>query len=310
MNKVMKKLTLIFTTLLVSCIGYSQQDAMYTHYSFNTLAVNPAYAGSRDVITVTGLHRSQWVGFDGAPTTQTLTIHSPIFTESLGFGASLVNDKIGPIKQTSFYIDLSYKINLSSKTKLSFGLKGGGNLMQGDLNNLETTTANDNAFVNIENQFMPNAGIGLYLFNENWYFGISSPRVLENSLTLSNTVNTLNKEKRHYFFIAGYITKLTNTLKFKPTTYIKATEAAPLEADITAMLIFQDKLELGLMARTGDAVGALIGFNFNSQFRAGYSFDWSFQNTTGLYNSGSHEIMLRYDIVNLKKDKIRSPRYF
>lgn len=310
MNKVMKKITLIFTTLLVSCIGYSQQDAMYTHYSFNTLAVNPAYAGSRDVITVTGLHRSQWVGFDGAPTTQTLTIHSPIFTESLGFGASLVNDKIGPIKQTSFYIDLSYRINLSSKTKLSFGLKGGGNLMQGDLESLETTSANDQAFINVENKFMPNAGVGLYLSNEKWYAGVSTPKLLENNLVANSAVGSLNKESRHYFLIAGFVTKLSNNIKLKPTTFVKATEAAPIEADITAMLIFQDKLELGLMARTGDAVGALIGFNFNSQFRAGYSFDWSFQNTTGLYNSGSHEIMLRYDIVNLKKDKIRSPRYF
>lgn len=306
----MKKLIIILTAFLIGNAVFSQQDAMYTHYSFNTLAVNPGYAGSRDVITVTGLHRSQWVGFDGAPITQTLTLHSPIFTEAIGIGLSLVNDKIGPIKQTSFYADLSYRISLTKRTKLAFGLKGGGNLLQGDLASLETTTANDQAFINVQNRFMPNAGVGVYLSNEKWYMGVSAPKLLENGLTATNTAGGLNKESRHYFFIAGFVTKLSNSIKLKPTTFVKATEAAPLEADITAMFIFQDKLELGIMGRTGDAVGALIGFNFTPQFRAGYSFDWSFENTTGLYNAGSHEIMLRYDIINVEKDKIRSPRYF
>ena len=215
----MRKLIIIAISLLAFSNVISQQDAMYTHYAFNTLAINPGYAGSRDVVTVTALHRSQWVGFDGAPVTQTLTLHSPIFTESLGIGLSLVNDKIGPIKQTSFYADLSYRINLTKKTKLAFGLKGGGNLLQGDLASLETITGNDQAFTSIQNKFMPNAGAGIYLSNEKWYMGVSAPKLIENGLVATNTVGSLNKESRHYFFIAGMVTKLSNSVKFKPTTF-------------------------------------------------------------------------------------------
>lgn len=306
----MKRIRIILAvTLLSGVTAFGQQDAMYTHYAFNTLAVNPAYAGSRDVITITGLHRSQWVGFDGAPVTQTLTFHSPIFTESLGAGLSIINDKIGPINMTSLYGDLSYRFKLTEKTKLAFGLKGGGNLMQGDIASLETTQAGDGAFQNISSKFLPNFGAGLYLSNERWYLGLSAPKFLENGFT-TNTVGVSEGEKRHYFFIAGAVFDIANGLKLKPTTFVKATEAAPLEADLTAMFIIRDKLELGVMGRTGDAVGALIGFNFTNQLRVGYSFDWSFENTTAVYNAGSHEVMVRYDIVNSKPGKIRSPRYF
>lgn len=289
--------------------AFSQQDAMFTHYAFNTLAANPAYAGSRDVITVTGLHRSQWVGFDGAPTTQTLTLHSPAFTEAVGLGLSIVNDKIGPVQMTSLYGDLSYRIKLTNKTKLAFGLKGGGNLMQGDIATLKTDQAGDGAFQNISSKFLPNFGAGIYLSNEKWYAGVSAPKLLENSF-LENSTGVLDGERRHFFLIAGFVARLSQNVKLKPTTFVKATEAAPIEADLTAMFIFNDKFELGVMGRTGDALGVLLGYNFNPQLRLGYSFDWSFQNTTGKYNVGSHEVMVRYDILNLEKGKIRSPRYF
>lgn len=306
----MKKIQIILIAFLLSGSALkAQQDAMYTHYAFNTLAVNPGYAGSRDVMTITGLHRSQWVGFDGAPETQTITFHSPVFSESLGLGVSIVNDKIGPVQFTSFYGDISYRIKLTKKTKLAFGLKGGGNLVQGDIAALKTDEAGDGAFRNISGKFLPNFGGGIYLSNEKWYLGASAPKLLENSFS-SNVAGVAKGEKRHYFFIAGTVFNLTNGIKLKPTTFIKATEGAPVEADLTAMFIFNDKFELGVMGRTGDALGALIGYNFTNQFRVGYSFDWSFENLTGTYNSGSHEVLLRFDIINVEQSRIRSPRYF
>lgn len=308
-NRPMRKFKIIAIVIFICNIAIGQQDAMYTHYAFNTLGVNPAYAGSRDVITITGLHRSQWIGFDGAPITQTLTFHSPIFHESLGAGLSIINDKIGPVNMTSFYGDLSYRFKLTEKTKLAFGLKGGGNLMQGDLTSLQTTQQGDAAFANIGSRFLPNFGAGLYLFNESWYLGLSAPKFLENGFT-TNTTGVLEGERRHYFFIAGAVFDISNDLKLKPTTFVKATGGAPIELDLTTMLIIRDKFEIGLMGRTGDAVGALIGYNVNNQMRIGYSFDWSFENTTGVYNAGSHEVMVRYDIINTKPGKIRSPRYF
>ena len=305
----MKKINLIIAlTVIVGGSIFSQQDAMYTHYAFNTLAVNPAYAGSRGTTTITGLHRSQWVGFDGAPTTQTLTLHSPVFHNSLGMGLSVVNDKIGPTNMTGIYADLAYRIKLTSNIRLGLGVKGGGNIFQGSLNGLQTKTP-DQQLSSVSGTFLPNFGVGAYLSHTNWYVGFSAPKLLQNSIT-ANTNGTVGAEQLHYFAIAGFATKLSRTVVLKPTGFLKVTEAAPIEGDITAMFIFNRKLELGAMYRTGDAVGALIGFNFNSQLRLGYSFDWSMANTTGTYNAGSHEVMLRYDIFTIIKDNIDSPRYF
>ncbi len=304
----MKTIKIISAVFLLSTAAFAQQDAMYTHYAFNTLNVNPGYAGSRGVTTATLLHRSQWVGFEGAPTTQTFTLHSPVFRESFGAGLSVINDKIGPINTTSFYLDLSYTLKLTTQAKLAFGLKGGGNFIQNSLNNV-TTQNTDPSFFGIGNSFNPNIGAGAYLYKERWYVGLSAPRFIENSFT-SNGTGGVEGEKRHFFLIGGYITKLTHKIQFKPTAFVKATESAPIEADLTAMFVFNQKLELGVMGRTGDALGFLVGYNFTDQLRAGYSFDFSFVNTTIKYNAGSHEVMLRYDLINPNKYKIHSPRYF
>ena len=167
----MKKIILLVSIACSAVLGVAQQDAMYTHYMFNTLAVNPGYAGSRDALTVTALHRSQWVGFDGAPTTQTLTIHSPVSSDKFGFGLSSVNDQIGPINTFSAYADFAYRIALGNQgSKLAFGFKGGLSMLSANLRALETETAGDQAFNNnIESQLLPNFGFGLYYSNSNWY---------------------------------------------------------------------------------------------------------------------------------------------
>lgn len=310
----MKKILLILGIVLAGGL-YAQQDAMYTHYMFNTLAINPAYAGTRDALTVTGLHRSQWVGFEGAPTTQTLTMHSPILDDKIGLGLSVLNDKIGPVNTTSFYADFAYKLKLNKEAKLAFGIKGGINLRQGNLTDLALGENNDAAFSNnLESDMLPNFGFGMYYYTKKWYAGISTPKLLENDFNTNSTQGSTNlaSEKRHYFFIAGTVFDLTENgeVKLKPTTFVKVTNGAPVEADLTAMFIVNDKVELGAMYRTGDAAGLLLGYNFTNQLRLGYSFDWSFTNSTGTYNSGSHEIMLRYDFIYKDQAKIRSPRYF
>jgi type IX secretion system PorP/SprF family membrane protein len=286
---------------------------MFTHYSFNTLAVNPGYAGSRDALTVTGLHRSQWVDYKGAPITQTLTMHTPFKNQHIGLGLSFVNDKIGPINTTSTYVDFAYILKLNEKSKLAFGLKGGINIMQAKLNTLILDEQNDVVFQdNINNQITPNAGFGLYYYRERFYAGVSTPKLFENTYKVNQSSGTtsLAKEKRHYFFIAGTVLNLAENVQFKPTTYIKVTPAAPIEADLTASFILHKKLLLGVMFRTGDAVGALIGIDATDQFHIGYSFDWSYAVKTGKYNYGSHEILLRYDFIFFDKKRIRSPRYF
>ncbi len=305
----MKKIILAiiaFITLATSL--KAQQDAMFTHYMYNTLWLNPAYAGTRDALTVTGIHRSQWVGFDGAPIDQTLTIHSPLFNGKMGIGLSLLNDKIGPTKSTLVALDLSYQVRLNEKSKLSFGLKGIVNMYSNSLSSLKLDNQNDGSFSQNFSKVLPNAGAGIYYYRERFYVGFSTPKLFEN--ILNGGASSKSVEQRHYFFIMGTVFNLSKDLKLKPTCFVKATQGAPLQGDVTANFIIKDKFTAGAMYRTGDAMGILLGYNFTDQFTVGYSFDWSMANTTGKYNNGSHEIMLRYDLISKSKAKIKSPRFF
>ncbi len=292
---------------------FSQQDAMFTHYMYNTLEVNPAYAGSRDALTATMLHRSQWVGFKGAPVTQTITLHAPVYEDKVNLGLSVINDKIGPTNNTSINVDYAFRFQLTEDSKLALGLKAGLNSMYTDLANLKLDKQLDPSFQGKANgEMSPNFGFGVYYSRDRFYAGFSIPRLIESSFNFSQGITdyTISKEQRHYFFIAGGMYKLSENFDLKPTTFVKVTNGAPVQADVTASVVYQEKLLLGAMCRTGDAAGILAGLDLTDQLHVGYSFDWSFVNSTTRYNYGSHEIMLRYDFVFPGKFKIRSPRYF
>ena len=309
-----KKIVSVLLLSLVCFGAQAQQDPMYTHYMYNTLSINPAYAGSRDALTVTALHRSQWVDFKGAPMTQTLTLHSPIANKHIGLGLAVSNDKIGPINNTGISGSFAYMMQVSKRSKLSFGLSGGVNILQANLSSLELDNQNDVSFQeDISNRVTPSFGAGIYYARERFYAGVSTPNILESdyyTTTQANGTVTESKAHRHYFFIAGAVFNLTNNLAFKPTTLVKVTAGAPIQGDITASFIIMKRLLLGAMYRTGDGVGALVGFDITQQFHIGYSYDYSLGLATSRYNQGSHEIMLRYDFIYNSKKQIHSPRYF
>lgn len=308
------KITLAMALTLGSLASYAQQAPLFTHYMYNTLAVNPGYAGSREALTVTALHRSQWVDFAGAPTTQTLTMHSPIINEHIGIGLSVLNDKIGPTNNTSIVADFAYRMKLTQKSKLALGLSAGANIFQANLNTLNLDQPNDAVFQNnVNNKTTPNVGFGVYYSRDRFYAGLSAPSLIENSYSEVNQnggSTLIASEQRHYFFIAGALINLGHNLDFKPTTLIKVTAAAPIQADLTASFIIMKRLLLGGMYRTGDAVGGLIGYDITEQLHIGYSYDWSYGLETSKYNNGSHEIMLRYDFIFSSKKQIHSPRNF
>ncbi len=310
--KALKKILVIVLSVATGALT-AQQDPMFTHYMNNTIAVNPGYAGTSEALSLTALHRSQWVNFEGAPTTQTITMHTPMKNNKMGLGISVINDKIGPVNTTGAYVDYSYMLKLNEKSKLSFGLSAGINYMQAGLANLTVIQQNDIAFQeDVNSKLLPNFGFGMYYFTKRFYAGISSPKLLENNFN-TNTINGTTKlatEKRHYFFIAGGVMRLNSEVEFRPTTFVKATMGAPIEADITASFIFNKRILIGGMYRTGDAIGLLAGYYITNQFHVGYSFDWSYGNRTFLYNQGSHEIILTYDFIFNDKQKVRSPRYF
>lgn len=303
----------VLLTFLLSTAARAQQDAMFTHYMHNTIAVNPGYAGSANALSITALHRSQWVSFEGAPVTQTLTLHTPLKNKHMGLGLSVINDKIGPVNITGGYIDYAYHLKFTDKTHLSLGLSAGVNYMQAALTGLTIIESNDGAFQeNINSKLLPNFGFGAYFYKPRFYAGISVPKLLENNFT-TNTINgtiTSGTEKRHLFFICGGVLKLSSEIEFKPTTFVKVTQAAPIEGDLTASFIFHKRIVAGVNYRTGDAIGGLVGYYITNQFQVGYSFDWSFGLRTFKYNQGSHEIMITYDFNYKDNQKIRSPRYF
>lgn len=312
--KTIKTITLALAITFSSFTLLAQQAPMFTHYMNNTLVVNPAYAGSRDALTVTALHRSQWVGFSGAPMTQSVSIHSPLRNKHIGMGLSLINDNIGPTNNTSIFADYAFIMQVSKKSRLALGINAGVNIFNANLNTLELEQQSDPSFEsNISNHTTFNVGAGAYYYCENFYAGFSVPNLIQNNYSLNEQENediVIGKEQRHYFFIAGAMLKISENLAFKPTTLVKLTPAAPIQADFTASFVIMKKLLIGAMFRTGDAFGALVGVDITKQFHIGYSYDWSYGLSSARYNQGSHEIMLRYDFIFFDKKQIHSPRHF
>ncbi|HQV36825.1 MAG TPA: type IX secretion system membrane protein PorP/SprF [Flavobacterium sp.] len=298
---------LFFALMLTGFAGFAQQDAQYTQYMYNTINVNPAYAGSRGVMSIFGLHRTQWVGLDGAPVTNTASINTPINESNLGLGLSFVNDRIGPTNENTISADLSYSINTSETYKLSFGIKASANLFNLDVNKLNPADQGDPQFADLENKFTPNIGAGVYFHSDKTYFGLSVPSFFETTRYDDNSV-AINKERMSFYFIAGHVFDLSYNLKFKPALMTKATEGAPLQVDLSANFLIMDKFVLGAAWRWDAAVSAMAGFQVSDGLYIGYGYDME---TTELknYNSGSHEVFLRFELFQ-RHNKIVSPRFF
>ncbi len=295
--------------MFFSIVSHAQQDAQYTQYMYNTIEVNPAYAGSRGALSVFGLYRTQWVGLDGAPETSTFSVNTPLKNSDLGLGVSLVNDKIGPTVENTLSADLSYTIPTSDTWNLSFGIKGTANLFNLDINKLSYEDQDDPQFQNLKNKFSPNVGAGLYFHSDRAYVGLSVPNFIETNRYDSDDV-AIFKEKINYYLIAGYVFNLDRLeyIKFKPALMTKMVEGAPLQVDVSGNFMFNDKFVLGLAYRWSASVSAMAGFQVSKGMYIGYGYD---HETTQLrkYNSGSHEIFLRFEFFN-NYNKMISPRFF
>lgn len=309
----MKKTILILLILLAE-FATAQQDAQYTQYMYNTVAINPAYAGSRGVLSVAGLHRSQWIGLDGAPSTQTFNIHSPI-TEQMGLGLSVVNDEIGNGTNQETYFDavFSYTIPTSNEGKLSFGLKAGGHLLNIDFNKLQqfNPSANVTQESNIDNRFSPNFGAGAYYHTPKFYAGISVPNFLETEhFQNSGSASFLARERMNIYFITGYVYDFRPDWKFKPTILLKAVQGAPLQADLSANFMYRETFTFGTAYRWSAAWSALFGYQINDQIMLGLAYDREITELgNSSFNNGSFEVFLRFEFLTQFK-KIVTPRFF
>lgn len=306
------KRIIIVIVIMVLGLEYSnaQQLPQFTQYMYNTIAINPAYAGSRDALSIVGLNRNQWAGFDGGPQTQTLSVHSPLRNEKVGLGLSLINDKSGYENFTYVYADFSYTLQASDDVNISFGLKGGMTYYKLAEELYNATEVNQDPYFNEKlNRWNSNFGAGILFHSNKWYAGLSVPKLINHDLNNDSEYAAL--ERVHYYLIGGYVFDLNDNLKLKPSFMIKQTKGAPISTDLTANFLFNEKFWLGGSYRfNGDqkAIGALVDFQVSDQFRVGYTYEIP----TGEirpYTSGSHEILLMYEFRYLKR-KQKSPRYF
>ena len=292
--------------MFTGVVSYGQQDAQFTQYMYNTINVNPAYAGSRGAMSIFALHRTQWVGLDGAPVTNAVSINTPLNENNLGLGVSVINDKIGPTHENTLSADLSYTIPTSETFKLSFGIKATANLFDLDVSKLNPVD-DDPSLHDYSNKFTPNIGAGVYLHSDKAYVGFSVPNFIESKRYDDNEV-AIFKEKINYYLIAGYVFDLTSEVKFKPAMLTKMVLGAPLQVDVSANFMFSEKFVVGLAYRWSAALSAMVGFQVSDGMYIGYGYD---RETTNLnnYNSGSHEIFLRYELFK-NQNKIITPRFF
>jgi len=299
----------IIAIALFSCtVSVAQQLPQFTQYMYNTISVNPAYAGSREALSIVGLHRSQWVGFDGGPITQTLSIHTPLRNDRIGLGLSFIEDDLGPENFTYLYGDFSYAIPTGVDGKLAFGIKGG--LTQYSLDSdFRASESTDPLIYGIEDRWTPNIGLGVYWSTNKWYVGLSAPRVLNTDRNKEDGYEAL--ERLSYYFTGGYVFNLSNAIKFKPAFLVKATNGAPLSYDLTGNFLFNEKLWLGGSYRINEstgAIGGLIDFQISRQLRVGYAYEKPISDISR-YSSGTHEVLLMYEF-KFMSDKLKSPRYF
>jgi len=298
---------------------YSQQDAQYTQYMYNTSAINPAYAGTRGAASAVALYRNQWAGIDGAPKTQVFAYHTPVgFNEKIGLGGNVINEKVGGLNETGITADMSYKLDFSYHGSLHLGMKAGLNLLNSDFSQLQVFNENDELLETpIDNRISPIIGLGVYFKTDSYYIGLSAPNILEtkhfDQSSLSSTsdaVSVLSRERINYYLMGGYVFNLSETVKFKPAMLTKMVFGAPWQLDLSANFMINNKLVLGSSYRLGAAISLLTGYNIGNGVFLGLSYD---RETTVLgntnFNNGSFEFTLRYEPRKNKK-RFLTPRFF
>ena len=303
-NKIFILILLVTTTTVI----YSQHDPLFTHAAVARTIVNPAYSGYRDNFAIKILHRSQWVGFEDAPNTQLLAFHMPILDKRAGVGFSTIHDNFNPKRSTSFFGDFAYKIPISrDRGVVSFGVKAGINSVSLDLASLSTVQKSDPSFSkNIRTRLLPNFGVGFLYKADNFYVGLSVPRLIQSKYTLVKDTYAL-KERIHFYAITGSKHEISENFELSQSISLRAIHGSPMQFQVLGTVKIKDTYEVTTVLRTGDALGLMLGYHVTKAIWAGYSYDWSFNNRTFKYNGGSHELIMKYEIDFTPKG--RNSRY-
>ncbi|UYW02009.1 type IX secretion system membrane protein PorP/SprF [Flavobacterium agricola] len=298
---------LVFAILNCCSFAYAQQTPGYTQYMYNTMAINPGYTSSVESAEVNLLYRTQWVGLDGAPKTANFSALTPFSYERMGIGLNVVNDRIGPANETLATVNYAYNVRLSLLHNLALGVNAGAKFMNIDWSKGRRIEDADPVFGKNINDLKPVVGAGIYFYTDKYYVGLAVPNFVRSNyyddIQQAHVVDAL-----HYYLIAGYVFNLSSSVKFKPSAMVRAVQGAPLSYDLSANFMFHDKFTIGASYRWDDSVSGLAGFQVSDAIFIGYAYDYT---TTNLvkYNHGSHEIMLKFRLLD-KHKTIKSPRFF
>jgi type IX secretion system PorP/SprF family membrane protein len=310
----MKSFILSLALVISGLSAYGQQDILVSQYMFNHLLLNPAYAGSKEYMMATLLHRQQWMKFKGAPVTQVASIHGPLGLTNFGWGALISHDKIGVTDRTDVYLNAAYHLPVSKKMKLSVGLRAGGGYYSYKNSDLLYWDENDPAFAGDRvSKFLPNIGTGAMLYTDKFYLGLSVPTIISYDPTQSLSINTKSGEViphqvRHYFASTGVALEVHPDVVIRPSVLVKYVQNAPVEMDFNLNFLLAKTVWVGGSYRTGDSFVALLELQLTKKLRLGYSYDFTFTDIKN-YSQGSHEIMIGYDF-GYDLMKVKTPRYF
>lgn len=290
---------------------YAQQEVMVSQYMFNQLFLNPAYAGSHGYLSSSLLHRSQWMKVEGAPQTSMMAVDAPLMKGKMGAGLSIVHDRIGVSRDIDIAGHYAYHMRVSEGSKLAFGLRAGLSVYSARLSDLTYWDTDDQVFQgNITNKPVGKFGFGMYWYDRTSYVGVSVPTIYaaDGKISMNATGAIQGYFTQHYYLHAGHVFPINASFDLKPSTLIKYTPNAPVEADVNCNVLYKEKIWLGLGYRTGDALVGMIEYQIDPMLRIGYAYDMT-TSKLRTYTSGSHEVMLGLDFG---KDPIRikSPRYF
>jgi len=315
-NQKIKIIAVVALFLAFVNTSKGQYDAMFTQYMFNEMFINPAYAGSKEAMSATLLHRQQWVNFPGRPVTTTFSLHGPLMQNKMGLGVSVLNEKIGVLNRNLAYVSYAYRLKLDKNSTLAFGLMAGIHNQISKFSELKTNndgTTDTQFSANSPSLISPNFGSGIYYTNKTFYAGVSVPRMIDDNFKFSSSgvaEQTLNfsPNRYHYYLTLGNMFTITSDLKLKAQAMVKAVQNAPLQYDVNANFLIKDFIWAGLAYRSGSSASAVVGVQINPQFLVCYSYDYGI-NSIQKYSQGSHEIMLNY-LFSYKGKKVVTPRYF
>ncbi len=311
----------VFGFILISLFSFSQDneidddlligqryEPVYSQYEVNGLAINPAYTGSRECFSNIILYRNQWMGFEGAPVTQTLSSHAPFKDEKNAAGLFIFHEKIGVTDYYDIYGNYAFRFKLGAG-KLSLGLKAGATFFQGNFADISSNPEgiNNDMYLENESEILPNFGVGVYYYTDRFFAGASVPKLLSYKLRASDKVMLSDPENYDFLVSAGVLIGNSDRIKFKPSFLLRYRLDNTFQIDAGGSFIFADAIWFGGSYRYNNEIVITAEYQVNEQIRIGGAYDLSVGELAGR-TKGSMEFILRYDF----KYRIRavSPRYF